>query len=127
MIEGEHLEGFQEAVRVVQEELDPWESRILLLTIDDAPNPLSRARAVIRAGLGAPYAFDESFFSHIRDALGDSHEWVREAAVWATSYSPWPQYRPLLEDIARNDPKEKIRGDAAAILAGFDQEGVGNS
>jgi hypothetical protein len=111
-----------ELVAVVDEELMPFDDRALLQSIDSARDALNRARAVIRAGLGAPEDFDERFFNHIRDAMTDSQDWIREAAVWATAYSPWPQYRPLLEQTARNDSSEKIRTDAKAVLAGYDAQ-----
>ncbi|MET8271498.1 HEAT repeat domain-containing protein [Streptomyces sp. NPDC005077] len=120
----DHRERVDEILEAIQQELMPWENRALLVSLDEARDPLSQARAVIRAGLGAPDEFDEAFFSRIRTSLSHSDKWVREAAVWATAYSPWPQYRPLLEMAAQNDPDEKIRSDAAAVLAGFNSEGV---
>jgi hypothetical protein len=53
-----------------------------------------------------------------------AQKWVREAAVWATAYSPWPQYRPLLKATAQSDPEENLRRDAFAVLAGFDAHRV---
>jgi hypothetical protein len=120
----EDREEFERVLDVIREELMPMERRALLTSIDEAREPLARARAVIRAGLGAPVQYDEEFFTRIREAFGSSETWVREAAVWATAYSPWPQYRPLLAAVAESDPEEKLRSDAAAILAGFDAEGV---
>ncbi|MEU6253124.1 HEAT repeat domain-containing protein [Streptomyces sp. NPDC047043] len=120
----EDKETFEETLDVVLDELMPWQPRALLSSIEQAEDALARARAVIRAGLGAPDRYDEHFFTRIREAFESSDRWVREAAVWATAYSPWPQYRPLLEATVRNDPEEKLRADAASILAGFDAQGV---
>jgi hypothetical protein len=116
----EDRDTFERVLDLVQEELMPWQRRALLNAIDDAGDPLARARAVIRAGLGAPDLYDDGFFSKIREAIGSPEKWVREAAVWATAYSPWPQYRPLLEATAQSDPEENLRRDALAVLAGFD-------
>jgi hypothetical protein len=116
----EDRETFDGTLDLVEYELMPYAPKALLTSVDEARGALARARSVIRAGLGAPDQYDEEFFSRIRDAFSSPEKWVREAAVWATAYSPWPQYRPLLEAIARSDPEEKLRADAAAILAGFD-------
>jgi hypothetical protein len=120
----EDRQTFDEALHIVEEELMPWTRRALLISIDEARDALALARAVIQAGLGAPDSYDEDFFTKIREAFSSPEKWVREAAVWATSYSPWPQYRPLLETVARDDPEEKLRSDASAVLAGFDAHGV---
>ncbi|ELP67890.1 hypothetical protein ACKI1I_08980 [Streptomyces turgidiscabies] len=120
----ENREMFKQVLSVIHYELMPVERRALLTSIDEARDSLNRARAVIRAGLGAPDRYDEDFFTRIRDAFASPDKWVREAAVWATAYSPWPQYRPLLEVTKQNDSEEKLRGDAAAVLAGFDSQRV---
>jgi hypothetical protein len=120
----EDKETYEQVLDVIIDELMPWQRRALLSSIEQAEEALARARAVIRAGLGAPDHYDEDFFTRIRDAFGSPEKWVREAAVWATSYSPWPQYRPLLEAVKQSDPEEKLRSDAAAVLSSFDAQGV---
>lgn len=120
----EDRETYDRVLELVDYELMPVSRRALLVSIDEARDPLNRARAVIQLGLGAPEEYDKEFFEAIRDAFGNEDKWVREAAVWSTAYSPWPQYRPLLEVMAQNDPEEKLRTDATTILAGFDVHGV---
>ncbi|MFD8771125.1 HEAT repeat domain-containing protein [Streptomyces sp. NPDC056721] len=120
----EKQEAFDQALDVIHDELMPWQPRALLSSIEQAGDALARAKAVIRAGLGAPDRYDEEFFARIRDAFESPDKWIREAAVWATAYSHWPQYRPLLEAAEQNDPEEKLRSDAAAVLAGFEWQGV---
>lgn len=110
--------------RLLTEELNAWERPQLLLSVDESADALDRARAVVRLGLGAPRKFDEDFFTRIRAACTDENEWIREAAVWATSYSPWSQHRPLLEATAEKDSVGKIREKARLILKGFDRAGV---
>lgn len=105
---------FEQVLDLIQDELMPWSRRALLISIDDARDALARARAVIRAGMGAPEHFDEDFFNCIQEPFGSPEIWVREAAVRATAYSPWPQYRPLLENMAQSDPEEKLRNDVPA-------------
>jgi hypothetical protein len=42
---------------------------------------------------------------------------LREATVNAMGYHRWPEFRPLLERIAAQDPAENVRQHAQAILA----------
>jgi len=42
---------------------------------------------------------------------------LREAAVNATGFRVWPQFRPLLERISAEDPDEGVRKHAAAMLS----------
>jgi hypothetical protein len=123
-VAGESEEQVADISRELGESLDAWDARRLFLSIEEETDPQQKARAVIRAGLGAPDEFDESFFCRIRDAFTDPEPWVREAAVWATVYSPWPQYRPLLASAAQDDPEEKIRDDAGDLLRGLDETGA---
>ena len=110
---------YDRALELIEYELMPFQRIAMLRTIDNSSTPLAVARSVICAGLGAPDEFDEEFFTRIRDAFSSPEDWVREAAIWATAYSAWPQYVPLLEFAAGNDSSAKLRSDAAAVLEGF--------
>jgi hypothetical protein len=111
-------------LELVDDELMPVRPRALLTSHDGTRDPLPRARTLIQLGLGAPAEYDDEFFVRIRDGFASPEQWVREAAIWATAYSPWPQYRPLLEAAAQSDPAPKLRTDATTILAGFDHHGL---
>jgi len=101
----EDRETFDRVLELVDYELMPLQRKALLAMNDDW-DPVVRAQAVIRVGLGAPDEYDEEFFELIRDAFTSKEKYVREAAIWATAYSPWPHYRPLLEAAAQHDPEE---------------------
>lgn len=120
---GEDQAAYTKALELIEYELMPLQQIALLRTIDNSTEPLAVARSVICAGLGAPDEYDEEFFRRIWDAFRSSEDWVREAAIWATAYSAWPQYLPLLEFAAGNDPSEKLRSDAAAVLEGLRTSG----
>ena len=96
-----------------------WQPDELLAAIDNAADPVERAVAVIRAGLGSPDEFDDRFFRRIRDAMAHPDPRVREAALYATAYSAWPQYLPLLERAAREDPDGERRNDAEILVESF--------
>src|SRR5256885_16711465 len=101
---------------MVESRLDAWTVDELLDAVEKAAAPLDRAKAVIRAGVGAPDEFDERFFFLISSATTDSDTHVREAALYATAYSSYPAYRPRLRQVAREDPDPRRRDDAEALI-----------
>jgi len=112
--------------RLAEERLDTWSLDELLIAVDQPAEPLDRARAMIRAGVGAPEGFDQRFFDRISAATTDPDPMVREAALYATAYSPYPKYRAILELAAREDPDQQRRDDAWILLESFDTQGIGN-
>jgi hypothetical protein len=120
----EDREAYDRLLELIDDELMPARKRAPLTSHDETRDPLPRARTLIELGLGAPAEYDEEFFVRIRDGFASPEQWVREAAIWATAYSPWPQYRPLLEAAAQSAPEPKLRTDATTILGGFDVHGV---
>jgi len=97
------------------ERLDAW-GEDELLESTDATDPMTRAVAVIRTGLASPEQFDERFFSRIRSGMSDPDRRVREAAIYATAYTGWPQYVQILQDMERSDPDSALRQDARNLL-----------
>lgn len=79
-------------------EADGWSDRVL---------SLSAVAAV------APEAFDQPVFDAISAGLTDENEVVRHKAVLAVFYARWPQFLPLLDEIAAGDPYDQARKDAA--------------
>jgi len=104
--------------------LNPWTDIEMLQEFDSAHAPQPRGRALLRLGVGAPEEFDSAFFSRIKEGLSDPDERVRNVAIWACTYSPWPQYRAPLEQIANSDPVEELRERARFTLEAFDKGGV---
>lgn len=117
------LQGDDEDVtrisKYIIEHLNPWSVEELLANARDAADPVRRAHAVVRLGMGSPDAYDKQFFRQLSEALHDSDEWVREAAIWATHYCRYAKLVKLLEQVAANDPEEHLRTaaqDAARAL-----------
>jgi hypothetical protein len=104
---------------LAQERLDAWREEELLEAINTT-DPMARAVAVIRAGLASPEQFDERFFDRIQSAMSDPDRRVREAAIYATTYTTWLQYVAPLRDVAINDPDEERRNDAQNALHLFE-------
>jgi hypothetical protein len=113
--------------QLAEGQLDVWKQDELLQAIDDAADEIEKARTVIRAGVGAPDEFDELFYAAITAAMADPSSAVREAALYATAYSPYAQYRGALEKVANTDRDENRRNDAQLLLESFGDQGVPDS
>lgn len=104
--------------------LNTWRLAELVAEVDSASVPVALARALIRAGLGAPEEFDDRFFTRIDDALRHADPRVRETVLWSVSFVPYPNYRPQLAFVRDNDAVEDLRDTAGILLEGFDDSGV---
>jgi len=103
---------------------DTWTFDELLFAVDNACEAIELARAILRAGLGAPVRFEERFFVRIKQAAENPEPVVREMALWAMVYPGWSQFRPVLKQVVEQDPVEAIREQAEEILIAFDAQGV---
>jgi hypothetical protein len=109
---------------LAEQRLDTWTPEALLEAVDTAANPKEAALSVLRLGLGAPREFDSEVFERVERSSSHPDPRVRRTAIAATGYSAWPQFRPLLERVAAEDPDPQRRDDAEIMLQTFDQEGI---
>ncbi|MGX8903984.1 hypothetical protein ACR820_01660 [Streptomyces netropsis] len=121
---GDDEEEVLSLVEHLEQQLHPWGYEDLLLYCDEAHLPNDRASAVVRLAIGAPPAFDEDFFSRIRDALCDSDATVRDAGIQAASHYAVTQFAPLLDELARTDPDPELRETAQALLSVYEKAGL---
>ena len=101
------------------EELYPWTLDELVDEVKSrnvAGDPRSLAQAVIRLGVGAPNEYNDEVFHRIADAMHSADAWGRKAAIWATTYSRWPQFLPLLREVADTDADQELRRQARAMV-----------
>lgn len=110
--------------QMVYQALRPWSLQDLANDVDSAPGPIELGQAILRLGIAAPYAFDLGVFERIRLGLTHADERVRDMSLWATTYSPWPQYRGALAEIATHDVAVRLRERAQMTLDAFDAGGV---
>jgi hypothetical protein len=87
----------------------------ILSEFDGARTGPERARALMKPGLAAPYNHDEAYFGRIRQGLESATESDRDVAVWASSYSPYPRYLPILERMAEADRSVTVRQRASLV------------
>ncbi len=108
-----------------EQHLDVLSREELFASYDNATDPEERAGVLLLLALGSPQEFDQEGFERISAALRDPDPVIREAAIYATSYTPSRHYRPLLEEIARRDPVGQLRRDAQDMLDAYDEAGIG--
>jgi hypothetical protein len=122
---GDDFDALPMLVADLTESLQPWSRTELLKAIRAARTGPELARAVLRAGLGAPMEFDQEFFDAISACMLADEIPLREAGILAAGASPWPQFRPALERIAAEDPETEVREMAQAALRAFDKFRIG--
>ncbi|MFC4000000.1 HEAT repeat domain-containing protein [Nocardiopsis sediminis] len=121
MVIGKDAAAVRGAQALVEPRLKTWRSAELLAEVDRAVGPVALARAVLRAGLGAPEEFNEEFFARIGSALQHPDRLVRETAVWAVTFSPYAEYQPALTALRDGDEDPDVRANAEILLEGFDE------
>ncbi|MFC5802032.1 hypothetical protein [Streptomyces formicae] len=122
---GSPEDSVQRLQESIERNLQPWTLKELVAAVDKAERAQGAEelyRAVLRAGIGAPRGFDKKFFTCIRRAILGNDPRLRSAGIWATAYSRWPEFLPLLTDVARQDPVDSLRRDAQIILDHYNDE-----
>lgn len=109
---------------VIESELDVVPIVEIINAVDQEQDSLRLGREIIRLGVAAPLAYDDDVFARISNALRSPDDRVRQLAMWATTYSSYPEYRPIMRTIAQNDPEQSARERAAFVLQAFDEAGV---
>lgn len=123
-VTGDDPQAAEALARLAENFLDIYSHDDLLGAAAQPGRADERARALVRAGAGAPRTFDDRLFSLLERSFTDPEPAVREAAAWATTYVPHPQYRALLAGVVRGDPERRLRDLARQLMEGFDAEGI---
>lgn len=110
----------------VESELNTWSISELIHQVDQSEDPLEHGRAIIRMAIAAPYERDEEVIQRMAIGLRDDDFRVRDMTMWAMSLCSYPEFRPLLQNIAHGDPEEVLRERAQMLLQAFDKAGVGD-
>jgi hypothetical protein len=82
----------------------------------DAEDWPDRVSALSAVAATAPEEYHQQTFDAISSGLTDENEVVRHKSVLAVFYARWPQFLPLLEKIAADDPYEEARRVAAIAV-----------
>ncbi|MFC8244852.1 hypothetical protein [Streptomyces chartreusis] len=125
VVEATNREEVQRIGELVVDELHPWEMPELVFAVDTAPDEIELGLSVIRLGIAAPPRKDEEVFRRVRSALTHDDVRVRDMAIVATTYSPWPDYVPILRGIEQGDPEPKLRQRSRFVLESYADAGIG--
>lgn len=122
---GQDMTAVSELLHLAERELDVWTREELVEQVEEANDPRELGTALLLLGVSAPIGYDEEVAEVISGELYSEYEEVRDMAVWATSYSPYKEYRPDLEEVMANDESERVRTRARTVLRVFDELGIG--
>ncbi|WP_199512585.1 hypothetical protein [Nucisporomicrobium flavum] len=120
-VTGRDTADIESRVETLGRELDTLTMKELTAAVGEAGAGPELARALLRVGLGAPLAFDATVFDVIRGGLANEDAMVRQSTVYATTYSPWREWLPVLREVARDDPSADVRELAAATAGQLEQ------
>ncbi|MGM1062650.1 hypothetical protein [Saccharothrix sp. Mg75] len=126
-VSGDDPQAVDAAAQLTAKHLNTFSTDELLESARRTRRAADKARALVQAGIGASENFNQPLFNEIRDNLANKDTRLREAAIWAMSYVPFPQYRELLQTTAQEDPDRRLRDIARNVLAAFDRGGVPGS
>lgn len=119
---GESLDEADGLIGGIAAELEDiiYSEEELLEGVRDAQNASALARAIVRAGLGAPVEFSREFYS-IFESILTSHDdsRVREIALHSMLYLEWPSLDSLIERSMRDDPAERVRSMAFRVRESY--------
>src|SRR6185436_1314037 len=116
-------DGWKEVASSISRSIDVFSEDELVEMVEKAGSREEKTLAIARLGVGAPDEFDPRFFQLLEKALSDPDPEVRRTVVWVNGYTGWPQFRQLLEKMAKADPDERVREEAGFVVAGYESEG----
>ncbi|WAS97618.1 HEAT repeat domain-containing protein [Nannocystis punicea] len=101
------------------DELDGLSLATLLAALAVDPRAARAFPVIASLGVLAPPSFEPRVFDHLSRLLADEEPSLRSKALNAAAYPTWPEFLPLLEAMANDDPDLAVRERAAVALAAF--------
>ena len=103
------------------------DSELLTPPPDAQPGTREEALFLLRLGLGAPVSFDNQYFDVLSSATQSNSADIRFFALRGITYTEWPQFRPILQWVAKRDSDRSVRELANQIISIFDRLGLVDS
>lgn len=97
--------------------LDIYKREEIFSMMEKAAERSQFIHAIYNIGALATQEFDPDIFDLFKDALANRDPEVRRAAIFATGYPAWPEFRELIEYIQFQDPEPTVRAYASLMLA----------
>lgn len=120
---GVEWDRLEEVLNDIQSRIAVWGLDELALEVDGNIYPASKGKAVLRLGLGAPLEAVDSVKDRILAASKHPEARVRRRALRAIAYTPWPEYRQRLTEMAEGDPDETIVREAGVVIQALSESG----
>ncbi len=93
-----------------------YDKEPLLATPFHAKDRAAQIRAIYYLVASAPPDHDADYFEVFSALFGYPDPEVRMETVAALGYPDWPELRPLMEEVAREDPDQSVRDAARSFL-----------
>jgi hypothetical protein len=122
-VSGEVANLAESYLRPAKEELATWSLDDLFAALDQANEPRERGMVLLKIAIAAPLESDERIVRRIEAAVASEDDLLRDMTVWAMSICTYPEFRPLLERVAENEPALGTRDRARALLRIYDRLG----
>jgi hypothetical protein len=100
------------------------DSELLVPPPQMSPGTRGEILFLLRLGFGAPLNFDQRYFDQLSSATQSANRETRDAALRGITYTEWPQFRPVLQQVAKHDSDRSMRKLAKQILSIFDRLGL---
>jgi hypothetical protein len=110
--------------RLLPKKVPMYSDDELLAWVEGADTPESLGDGIRRLGVAAPSAHDPRIFAAFERAFTHSDARARVAAVQASAYPSWPEFKPVLERLVRDDPDATVRAEATIMLEAFAEQGI---
>jgi len=104
-------------ISLIQTRIATFDRASIQLQLETATDANLAIRATYHLAVIAPEMFDPELFAYFKAMLLHPNNEVRRAAIFATAYAPWTEFRPYLERMKADDAAEDVREYAAFMLA----------
>ncbi|MDC0668395.1 HEAT repeat domain-containing protein [Nannocystis radixulma] len=101
------------------EELDGLSLATLLDAVAVDPKAARDLTVIAALGVLAPPSFEPRVFDEFSRLLADEEPAIRARTISAIACPSWPEFVPLLEAMASDDPHDEVRSRASVALAAF--------
>ncbi|GHH10965.1 hypothetical protein [Streptomyces lanatus] len=116
---------------VTDETLATIEQSLAVWTVDEMLEdcyvnvwPAGWVKALLRVGAGAPLSAVPEIVEHIEFSAEHKYAEVRRAAVWAMTYTAWPEFQGCLTRLSGTDEDEEVAREAGLALEQLAESGV---
>ncbi|AQW48343.1 hypothetical protein ACIQPP_48070 [Streptomyces violaceusniger] len=121
---GSDPKAVQNTLDIAAAHLPVWTLTGLVDAVRGETDPDDLPYAIHRLGLGAPRQFDEDVYACITEHIRSEDPEVRDSAVWAVTYEPWPEHVDALRELLSTNSDDELSRTVRNLLLEMSKEGV---